>query len=541
MTRRIRLIGICSAAAILASCAPCSEPESGLPNDTIHDPAADFDPDAIHDKVVSLCGACHPYPDPAAFPKRYWPELVEQAYQWYRESPREDLKKLDAPPIEDIIRYYASQAPGELNLPPANPQLDTGGLHFHQETIPSSEDQPFAAIAHLRWWPAEDERHRSLLICDMAAGKVLQVHFEGRKHRIRLLAELDYPAHVEPCDLDGDGHFDFVVADLGSFEPADHDRGRVIWLRWDSTKDQYEPVVIQQQLGRVADVQPADFDGDGDLDLAVAEFGWRTTGRVLLLEQVVSSSDADRFRMHVVDERHGSIHVPVADMNGDGHLDFIALISQQHETIVANLNRGDATFGMQQIFGGPGPSYGSSGIQLVDLDRDGDEDVLYTNGDQFDTLCLQPYHSVQWLENRGSYPFDRHLVANLPGAYRALAGDLDNDADQDIVVCCWTGKLQTRFNSLTWFEQQDGCSFVRHDLEYAIADHATMEIGDFDGNGYVDFAVGHFLRSRTSTQTNWLTLWWNEGPEHAVSASSPGGGQDTGALGQVRNSKLEIR
>lgn len=523
MTRRVGLISSCSVVVLLTSCAPRPESDSAGPAETVRDSVADFDCRAIHDKVVSLCGACHPYPEPADFPKRYWPKLVDQAYQWYRESPREDLKKLDAPSLDETTKYYTSQAPEEVELPAPNPQLDSGGLRFHQEAIPLPEGETFSAVAHVRWWPSDDARHRSLLVCDMASGKVQQFFFDGRNRRARLLAKLHYPDHIEPCDLDGDGHLDFVIAELGSFGAMDHNLGSVVWLRWDPTLDRYDPIVIQQQLGRVADIQPADFDNDGDLDLVVAEFGWRETGRVLWLEQVSSSgSDLERFQMHVIDERHGSIHVPVIDMNGDGHLDFVVLIAQQHETIVANLNRGDGTFGMQQIFGASRPSYGSSGIQLTDLDQDGDIDVLYTNGDNLDTACLQPYHGVQWLENRGSYPFEHHLVVNLPGAYRALACDLDNDGDQDIVACAMTGELdnRTRHNALIWFEQKDDLAFVRHDLECSKAQHVAMDVGDFDGNGHVDLAVGSFFGSRSEAQEDWLTFWWNDGPENGISGQT---------------------
>ena len=513
LEHRVGLAAILSAAVILASCD--SRPESDVANltETPRDSSAMFDLEELRPRVASLCGACHTYPEPSDFPKRYWAELVDQAYGWYRESPRADLKALDAPPIEDVIWYYTSQAPDEVDLPSPNPQIDMGGLRFRQQTVPLSEDDPFSAVAHLRWWPSQDKRQRSLLMCDMGSGNVQQIFFDGRRHRKRVLAELEYPDHVEPCDLDGDGHIDFIVADLGSFQPADHDRGRVIWVRWDAVEQSYVSIVIRERLGRVADVQAADFDSDGDLDLVVAEFGWRKTGRVLLFEQVESATISDRFRMHVLDERHGAIHVPVVDLNNDGLLDFVVLIAQEHETIVANLNRGDMTFEMQQIFGAPCPSYGSSGIQLTDLDSDGDIDVLYTNGDSFDTFCLQPYHSVQWFENRGGYPFERHVIANVPGAYRALAGDLDNDGDRDIALCCWTGLLSTPQNGLIWFEQQEGRSFVRHNLEYSVAQHATLEVGDFDGNGYVDLAVGHYVRKTSSRHDAWLTFWWNEGPE----------------------------
>ena len=79
-----------------------------------------------------------------------------------------------------------------------------------------------------------------------------------------------------------------------------------------------------------------------------------------------------KFETFVVDARHGAIHVPVVDLNGDGHLDFVALLSQEHETVVAYLNEGNGAFRPETIFVAPQPAYGSSGIDVTDLDDDGD-------------------------------------------------------------------------------------------------------------------------------------------------------------------------
>ena len=50
-------------------------------------------------------------------------------------------------------------------------------------------------------------------------------------HALKPIARLSHPAHIEPVDLDKDGRGDFLVADLGSFQPADHSDGAVYWLR----------------------------------------------------------------------------------------------------------------------------------------------------------------------------------------------------------------------------------------------------------------------------------------------------------------------
>src|SRR5262249_10109765 len=141
------------------------------------------------------------------------------------------------------------------------------------------------------------------------------------------------------------------------------------------------------------------------------------------------------------------------------------------------------------------PAFGSSGIALVDLDGDGDVDVLYTNGDTFDSFYPKPYHSIRWLENCGTFPFVDHLLTAMPGVHRALAGDLDGDGDLDVVACSLLprhmlgSQESAAFDSLLWLEQESPGHFACHSLERGTCQHAALEIGDFDDDGDVDLAV----------------------------------------------------
>ena len=227
--------------------------------------------------------------------------------------------------------------------------------------------------------------------------------------------------------------------------------------------------------------------------------------------------------------------MPVTDLNGDGRPDFVALISQEHETVVAFLNAGDHRFLPEVIYAAPHPAFGSSGIQLVDLDGDGDQDVLMTNGDSMDSEMLRPYHGVQWLENQGSYPFLCHRLTSLYGVHRAVAADLDADGDLDIVAVCFLPGDYYRslcremgLDAVILLEQTAPGRFVRHSLEAVTCDHATCDLGDFDADGKVDLVTGNLFkpvrarRSRGSTRADWVILGKNLGRLDAEEAPELG-------------------
>jgi hypothetical protein len=132
---------------------------------------------------------------------------------------------------------------------------------------------------------------------------------------------------------------------------------------------------------------------------------------------------------------------------------------------------------------------------VVDLDRDGDDDVLMTHGDSFDDQILKPYHGIQWLENRGTYPFTEHNLANMAGVHRAQAADMDGDGDLDVVACALVSSEDPSTRQLpavVWLEQVKPGIFERHTLEMALPLHATLDVGDLDRDGDVDIVVGNF-------------------------------------------------
>ena len=143
------------------------------------------------------------------------------------------------------------------------------------------------------------------------------------------------PCHV--ADVDRDGTKDLLVAEMGEFFPADHAKGAVIWMR--GLPAAKFGAFWLDGWPRVASVGAADFNGDGKIDLAVAAFGWRKTGQVAILENRTTNVSPAVVHDHTIDPRAGSIQMVPIDLNRDGKMDFVTLLAQQHETVLAYINR----------------------------------------------------------------------------------------------------------------------------------------------------------------------------------------------------------
>jgi len=470
-------------------------------------------PDPVRGEALArqFCANCHAFPPPDVLPRAKWgQEIFEMTGLAVTGTgaPKGKTIPLDVP-MEDIVAFYESKAPRELPQPATWPEpRQDAPVAFarHSMGLPGGL-QP--NVANVRLHTLDSARGLEVFAADMVNGLVLRGSPSRPEAGLSVIARVPNPCHTQAVDLDKDGIMDLLVANLGSVTPGDQTKGSVVWLRG-KPDGSFEAVTLAANLPRVADVEAADFDGDGDLDLVVAAFGWREVGATLYFENRTTDWSKPVFVPREVDWRQGAIHVPVVDFDKDGRPDFIDLISQHHETVVAFLNQGGGGFSPRTIFAGPHPAWGSSGIDLVDLDQDGRLDVLMTNGDMFDEFLLKPYHGISWLRNTGGFPFEAHVLAPLNGVHRAQAADLDGDGDLDIVACTLIpgmAKYGKPLPSLVWLEQVKPGEFVRHTLETG-GYHASLDLADVDGDGDVDLVTGNFQVDHQPSAT-WVEVWEN--------------------------------
>lgn len=478
-------------------------------------PAPSAVPASAEALARQVCTSCHLFPPPDSLPRKAWGSI---AYEMAGLIMGRVGAPRGGPPlsadfdVDKVISYYESQAPRLLPSPEPWPEPghDPDRFARHRFRAPAGVSV-WPAVANVRFQRIAPDAPTEIIAADMGAGLVMSAEPGGRQDLLRTIGRVPNPCHTEAVDLDRDGRMDLIVANLGGVRPEDHTRGSIVWLQG-LPGGGYNTVTLASGLPRVADVQAVDVDGDGDLDLIVAAFGWRTSGSVFLLENRTIDYKSPVFVKREIDPRSGAIHVPVADLNGDGYPDFVALFAQHYEAVVAFLNDGKGNFRAETIDQAPHPAWGSSGIELVDLDGDGDLDVVVTNGDMLDDFEVKPYQGIRWLENRGTFPFVPHVIANLPGAHRARAVDLNGDGLLDVVACAYVDfneesaplKAVATYPSLVWLEQTSPGVFARHTLERG-GRHVTLDVGDYDRDGDADIVVGNF---RTG-EGPWLEVWEN--------------------------------
>lgn len=354
----------------------------------------------------------------------------------------------------------------------------------------------------------DNNGRQDILVCNLSESRItlIESRSDNDWHERTLVEHVSVPARTTAVDLNKDGKQDLVVAVLGNLLPDDGVIGRVEY--YENTGEGFQKHVLLDHVRRVADVRAGDLDGDGDLDLAVAVFGY-ARGQILWLE--------NRGELHFVEHElysaPGTIHVPLGDFDGDGDLDLAAVVSQDEEELIIFENRGSGEFHPRRIWKTENLDLGSAGLVATDLDGDGDLDLLLPAGDNLEDAEAypQPYHGCFWFENRGNWSFQKHRISSLGGTYAAAAGDLDGDGDQDVVLVSMAshGNIP-RQATLVWLENNGQQAFTEWQIDSEPIHQITVALGDLNGDGLTDIATGGLNLRKPFERMGRVTTWFQK-------------------------------
>ncbi|MCJ7783830.1 MAG: FG-GAP-like repeat-containing protein, partial [Desulfobacterales bacterium] len=230
----------------------------------------------------------------------------------------------------------------------------------------------------------------------------------------------------------------------------------------------------------------ADLDGDGDLDLAVANFLSSPSWNVSILK-----NNGDGTFQTAVNYGAGQSAwcVFCADLDGDGDLD-LAVTNRSGNNVSILKNNGDGTFQTAVNYGaGNVPS----SVFCADLDGDGDLDLAVSNADS----------NVSILKNNGNGTFQAPVKYYTGGAGVQFCADLDGDGDLDLAGADYYGGAVSILKN-------NGNGTFQAPVKYAggLGYYVGgITCGDLDGDGDLDLAV----ESQTNTRGPILSILKNNG------------------------------
>jgi len=442
------------------------------------------------------CSGCHPVPSPATLPRAIWPDVIQEMALMAEDRMGQPFMTPEV--VSNITGYYLTNAPEALPSLPLTPEIP-GSLLFREQAF--GEKSRISSIMNIHKVDLGLFPEGEFLVCDGDQSNtnnfVSLLYRNNNSWNEQILLYASMPVHTEVVDFDGDGHKDIIVAALGALPPVPAKVGKVILLRQES-RGVFTAEILLENVGRVTDARPVDLDGDGDFDIAVAIYGSGDEGEIAWLENIGSG----QFQLHTILSSPGALNVSPVDLDHDGKIDLVSLVAQEHEAVVALLNKGKGEFETVILERAMHPATGSTSMRLVDLDGDGDEDILFTNGDTHDFQPdPKPYHGVQWLENQGNLRFQPRDIGRYYGAATAAAGDLDGDGDLDIVASSWDNYWEEPGRqSMLWFENDGSQQFTPHRLLGRTSGIVSFELANITGDSRPEIIAGLFDYDNTISQ-----------------------------------------
>ncbi len=398
-------------------------------------------------------------------------------------------------PVIFILLNNGAKPKGELEVELPTVSFPESVIEFARTPIGDTPTRG-QLITNITFADVNLDNAIDVIACDALRGEVYWYENAGQtqfvKHLMNTESLIPCPSHVTALDLDRDGDQDFLVTSLGRIQPTNEEVGRLVWLRNDG--NEFKQIEVLSGIRRTTDVQGGDFDSDGDIDLVVAVFGGPLQGEILYLE----NDGKQNFTDYVMLAVSGTIHVPVADFDGDGDLDVVANVTQDDEEVLAFVNDGTGFKKpgiRKRLYASWNYDLGGAGMIKSDLDQDGDQDLLLSLGDNLELMhnYPQPWHGCLYLENKGNWEFSPKQIANVGGVYGAATADIDNDGDTDVaLVSMFNDWAQENSASVVWLENDGSQNFKTYQIASDPIQLATVGCADLDQDGSVEIVTGSF-------------------------------------------------
>jgi FG-GAP-like repeat/Secretion system C-terminal sorting domain/FG-GAP repeat len=227
------------------------------------------------------------------------------------------------------------------------------------------------------------------------------------------------PTVVKSADMDNDGFPDAVA---GASQA-----GEIRWWRSLGDTWQFEQNVVTLDAEGIRDLEVADFDGDGRLDVAAATAG--ATSLLVCLQE----SDGVFTQYPIFVDESVFRAVETGDIDGDGDID---LFTASQNIVYYWLNDGSGSqFERHDLAG----FAGVRAISICDIDGDGDQDLL---GGSENSGVFRVWINTGEMFNELQTQIDCTSISSLS------TKDMDEDGDFDVLMALYDSQTIVVYDNL---------------------------------------------------------------------------------------------
>ena len=151
---------------------------------------------------------------------------------------------------------------------------------------------------------------------------------------------------------------------------------------------------------------------------------------------------------------------------------------------------------------------GASGVYAIDVDGDGDVDVLSAS---------QNDDKVAWYENNGTQNFTPHVISDVADGARGVhAADVDGDGDVDVLSAAFEE------HRVTWYENDGEQNFLPHGVGEEswplVGATATSVHSSYPASNLTDESAWSYWRSATLAAGQTVTVTVDLGQSQSVAS-----------------------
>ena len=299
------------------------------------------------------------------------------------------------------------------------------------------------------------------------------------------------PMSVAVGDFNGDGAADLVVASQCA-SSVSCGIGQVSVLLGNGDGTFQAPVPYPAGTGSSYFVVTGDFNGDGNLDLAVAD---QTSANSVVVIMLGNGDGTFQAPVSYSTGAPSAAFLAVGDFNNDGAADLAVANAGTQDSVGILLGNGDGTFQTAVLYASGGVF--ASSVAVADFNGDSAPDLVVVNGcatyTNLSSLSCSPSGSAAVLLGNGDGTFQPPVTYGSGGSEAdfVTVADFNGDGNLDLVVGNLGPSAGGGSAGVVSLLLGNGDGTFQPAAAYSTggSSAASVSTGDFNGDGHPDLAV----------------------------------------------------